>query len=96
MSEKRSRHLHRMGPPNHRRFGEPFAGLVTPFGSKVEYHPIFAKDLSMFRQFGKKVLLTIFLGCAIVGGRKMEIYLLAPPSLPCNALPMKCASHPRV
>ena len=33
-----------------RRFG------VIPFGSKVECHPISAKDLSRLHQFGTKVL----------------------------------------
>ena len=27
-----------------RRFGEPFKGPITPFGSLVEYHPISEKD----------------------------------------------------
>ena len=40
--------------PHKRRFGEPFKGPVIPFGSKVEYHTISAKDLSRLHQFGKK------------------------------------------
>ena len=42
--------------PYERRFGEPFKGLVIPFGSMVEYHPIPAKDQSRLHLFGKKVL----------------------------------------
>ena len=45
-----------------RRFGQPFAGPVIPFGSLVEYHPITTKDQSRIHQFGKKVLPGLFLG----------------------------------
>ena len=45
-----------------RRFGIPFNGTVIAFGAMVEYHPISVKDLSRLHQFGKKVLLGIFLG----------------------------------
>ena len=34
--------------PYERRFGMPFNGPVIPFGAKVEYHPISAKDLSRY------------------------------------------------
>ena len=44
-----------------RRFGEPFEGPVIPFGAKVEYHPISAKDQSRLHQFGKQVSLGAFL-----------------------------------
>ena len=43
--------------PHERRFGMPFNGPVIPFGAMVE-----------FRQFGTKVLLGIFLGCALHAG----------------------------
>ena len=42
--------------PYERRFVEPFRGSIIPFGSKVEYHPISAKDVSRLYQFGTKVL----------------------------------------
>ena len=42
--------------PYERRFGQPFKGPNTPFGSLVEYHPFTAKDQSIIHQFGKKVL----------------------------------------
>ena len=53
--------------PNERRFGEPFEGPIIPFGSLVEYHPITWKDQSRIHQFGKKVLLGLFLGYALYG-----------------------------
>ena len=51
--------------PYERRFGQPFKGPIIPFGSLVEYYPISAKDLSRIHQFGKKVLLGLFLGYAL-------------------------------
>ena len=51
-----------------RRFGKPFKGPITPFGSLVEYHPITAKDQSRIHQFGKKVLPGLFLGYALFAG----------------------------
>ena len=48
--------------PYERRFGEPFKEPIIPFGSLVEYYPISAKDQSRIHQFGKKVLLGLFLG----------------------------------
>ena len=54
--------------PYERRFGKPFGGPVIPFGSLVEYHPITAKDQSRIHQFGKKVLLGLFLGYALCAG----------------------------
>ena len=33
-----------------------------PFGAMVEYHPISEKDQTRLHQFGKNVLLGIFLG----------------------------------
>ena len=50
--------------PHERRFGEPFKGPAIPCGSMVEYHPFSAKDQSRLHQFGKEVLLVIFLGYA--------------------------------
>ena len=54
--------------PNERRFGQPFKGPIIPFSSLVEYHPITAKDQSRIHQFGKKVLLGLFLGYALCAG----------------------------
>ena len=51
--------------PYERRFGQPFKGPIIPFGSLVEYHPITAKDQSRIHQFGKKVLIGLFLGYAL-------------------------------
>ena len=47
----------------------PFEGPIIPFGSKVEYHLISAKDLSRLYQFGTKVLPGIFLGYVLHAGR---------------------------
>ena len=33
-------------------FGKPFEGLIVPFSSSVEYHPISAQDQSRIHQFG--------------------------------------------
>ena len=55
--------------PCERRFGEPFKGPIIPFGSLVEYYPISAKDQSRIHQFGKKVLLGLFLGYALYAVR---------------------------
>ena len=54
--------------PYERRFGQPFKGPVTPFGSLVEFLPITAKDQSRIHQFGKKVLPGLFLGYALYAG----------------------------
>ena len=58
--------------PYERRFDEPFEGPIIPFGSKVEYHPMSAKDMSRLHQFGKKVLPGIFLGHVLYAGEKLE------------------------
>ena len=50
------------------RFGQPCEGLIVPFGSLVEYHPISAKDQSRIHQFGKKVIPGLFLGYALYAG----------------------------
>ena len=55
--------------PYERLFGQPFTGLIIPFGSLVEYHPITAKDQSRIHQFGKRVLPGLFLGYALYAGR---------------------------
>ena len=55
--------------PHERRFGQPFKGPTIPFGSLVENHFIIAKDQSWMHQFGKKVLLGLFLGNALYAGR---------------------------
>ena len=49
-------------------FGESFKGLIIPFGSLIEYHPISPKYQTRFHQFGKKVLQGIFFGCALIAG----------------------------
>ena len=49
--------------------GNLFKGLIIPFGSLFEYHPITAKDRSRIHQFGKKVLPGLFLGYALYAGR---------------------------
>ena len=54
--------------PYERRFGQPFKGLIIPFGSLVEYHPVTAKDQSRIHQCGKKVLPGLFLGYALYAG----------------------------
>ena len=54
--------------PYERRFGQPFKGPIIPFGSLVECHPITAKDQPRIHQFGKKVLLGLFLGYALYVG----------------------------
>ena len=54
--------------PYERRFGQPFKGPIIPFGSLVEYLPTTAKDQSRIHQFGKKVLLGLFLGYALYAG----------------------------
>ena len=54
--------------PYERRFGQPFKGPIFPFGSFVEYHPITAKDQLRVHQFGKTVLLGLFLGYALYAG----------------------------
>ena len=55
--------------PYERRFGQPYKGPIIPFRSLVEYHPIIAKDQSRIHQFGKKVLLGLFLGYDLYAGR---------------------------
>ena len=54
--------------PYERRFGKPFKGPIIPFGSLVEYYPVTSKDQSIVHQFGKKVLLGLFLGYALYAG----------------------------
>ena len=55
--------------PYERRFGEPFKGLVIPFGAMFEYYPISSRDLSRLNQIGKKVLPGVFLGHALFARR---------------------------
>ena len=47
--------------PYERRFGQPFKGLIFPFGSLTRIH-----------QFGKKVLPGLFLGYALYAGGNLE------------------------
>ena len=42
---------------------------MIPFGSKVECHPISAKDLLRLHQFGKKVLPGILIGYVLYAER---------------------------
>ena len=72
LSAKRSRSLVRWEDPNERRFGKPFKGPIIPFGSLFEYHPVTAKDQSRIHQFGKKVLLGLFLGYELYAGWYLE------------------------
>ena len=55
-----------------RRFGQPFIGPIEPFGSLVEHYPIATKDHSRIHQFGQKVLLGLFFGCALYAGWNLE------------------------
>ena len=55
-----------------RRFGKPFKGPIIPFGSLVEHYPISAKKQSRIHQFGKKVLLGLFLGYVLYAGGNLE------------------------
>ena len=56
------------GKTPYERFGQPFKGPIIPFGSRVEYHLITAKDQSRIHQFGQKVLPGLFLGYALYAG----------------------------
>ena len=62
--------------PYERRFGQPIKGPIVPFGSLVEYYPIFAKDQSRIHQFGKKVLPGLFLGYAPYAGGIWKCYIM--------------------
>ena len=59
--------------PRERRFEEHSIGPIKPFGAKVEYHPISAKDQARLHQVGKKVLSGIqaffFKGCVLYAVR---------------------------
>ena len=48
--------------PHERRFGKPSKGPTIPFGSLVEYYPIFVKNQSRIHQFWKESLTWIVLG----------------------------------
>ena len=52
------------GPPYERLFGQPFKRPMIPFGAKVEYQPISAKDLSRLHQF--------FIGYVLYEGESEE------------------------
>ena len=58
--------------PYERRFGQPFKAPIIPFGSLVEYYPIFAKEESIIHQFGQKVLPGLFFGYALYAGVNLE------------------------
>ena len=57
--------------PYERRFGIPFNGPVIPFGAMVEYHPIFAKDLSRLHQLWPKSLAMYIPWICVVRGRNL-------------------------
>ena len=52
-----------------RRFNEPFKGPIIPLGSLVEHHPISPIDQSRIHEFGKQVLLGLFLDYVLYAGR---------------------------
>ena len=72
LSAKRPRPLGRRKTPCERRFGEKIKGPKILCGAMVEYHPISTRDLTRLHQFGKKVLLGIFLGYELIAGRNLE------------------------
>ena len=55
-----------------RRIEEGTFAVLLQSGSMVEYHPIFAKDLSRLHQFDNKVLPGIFLGYVFHAGGILE------------------------
>ena len=59
-------------PPMKDVLGNHFKGPIIPFGSLVEYYPVSAKDQSIIHQFGKNVLLGLFLGYALYAGGNLE------------------------
>ena len=63
--------------PFERCFGKPVEGSIIPFGSLIEYYPISAKDQTRIHQFGKQVLLGLFLGCALYAGEIWKGDILA-------------------
>ena len=52
--------------PHQRRFGQPFNGLIIPFGSLVEYYPL-VKCNMVFGRVTKRNLLSAVLGKTDVG-----------------------------
>ena len=58
--------------PYERRFGMPFNGPVIPFGAKVFYHPISAKDVSRLHQFWVKSLARKIPRLCIARGKNLE------------------------
>ena len=68
LSAKRPRPLGRRKTPCEKRFGETIKGPKILCGAMVEYHPISMRHLSRLHQFGKKVLLGIFLGYELIAG----------------------------
>ena len=53
---------------NERRCGEPSEGPIIPFGAMFEYHPLSTRDQSRLHHSGKRVLLGIYLGFALIAG----------------------------
>ena len=58
--------------PYERRFGQPFKTPIIPFGSLVEYYLVSVKHQSRIHQFGKNVLLGLFLGYALYARWNLE------------------------
>ena len=58
--------------PYERRFGQPFKGLIIPFGSLVEYYPISANDQSRIHPFWKESLTWIVPWIRSVRGENVE------------------------
>ena len=54
--------------PYERRFGEPFKGPIVPFGSLVEYYPIFCERPVRNPSIWKEILSGLFLGYALYAG----------------------------
>ena len=76
--------------PCARRIGIQFNGTVIPFGAKVAYHPISAKDISRLHQFGVKFLPGIFLGYALYAGGIWKRDIMVLNSTPECSIQRKC------
>ena len=58
--------------PYQRRFGEPFKGPIIPFGSMVEYHPIFCQRPVATASIRSKSLARYFSRLCIIRGGNLE------------------------
>ena len=52
-----------------KRYEEAFKVPIISFGAMIECHPFSQQDQMRIHQFGKKVLLGIFLGCELIAGK---------------------------